>query len=419
MKTLTSHFRRPLPALLIVLFSTFITFGQSINNQANPVQTDANFNIDGTGKADVFSALKGFNIGTNLVLSVAGTSNIFGGASSGEKNTGSYNSFFGAAAGFSNTEGTGNSFVGAYAGNKTLDGNNNSFLGHFAGFLNTKGSNNSFIGESAGYNNTIGINNSFLGTNAGRGSTGSNNAFIGFQAGYKNGAGDYNSFVGSSAGYSSEGNYNSFFGSGAGYKNTTGKNNLFLGANTGLNNTTGTNNTLIGVLANVSLNNLTYATAIGSGAVVSTSNTIVLGRVEGQDKVRIMGLASQGTTTLCRNGNNEIAACSSSLRYKKNVAPFSPGLNLLGQLRPIGFEWKDGGMKDVGFGAEDVAAVEPLLVTYNAEGEVEGVKYDRIVTVLVNAVKEQQEQLRQQQIVIDGLKKLLCGQNPKAGVCKQ
>ena len=99
------------------------------------------------------------------------------------------------------------------------------------------------------------------------------------------------------------------------------------------------------------------------------------------------------------------------------------------RLRPISFEWKDGGMKDVGFSAEDVAAVEPLLVTYNDKGEVEGTKYDRISAVLVNAVKQQQgqieaqqtqleqqqaqievqqQQLKQQQTVIDGLKKLLC-----------
>jgi uncharacterized NAD-dependent epimerase/dehydratase family protein len=107
------------------------------------------------------------------------------------------------------------------------------------------------------------------------------------------------------------------------------------------------------------------------------------------------------------------------LRYKKNVTSFSSGLELVQRLRPIRFEWKEGGMKDIGFGAEEVAAVEPSLVTYNDRGQVEGVKYDRISTVLVNAVKEQQEQLKQQQIVIEGLKKLLCGQNPAAEVCKQ
>lgn len=53
-------------------------------------------------------------------------------------------------------------------------------------------------------------------------------------------------------------------------------------------------------------------------------------------------------------------------------------------------------MHDLGLGAEDVAAIEPLLVTYNAKGEVEGVKYDRIGVVLVNAVKEQQAEISSQ-----------------------
>ncbi|HEX8921237.1 MAG TPA: tail fiber domain-containing protein [Pyrinomonadaceae bacterium] len=141
--------------------------------------------------------------------------------------------------------------------------------------------------------------------------------------------------------------------------------------------------------------------------------------------LRLETLDSAGSNHLCLNTSNQVATCSSSLRYKKNVAPFSFGLNLVQRLRPIRFEWKDGGMKDVGFGAEDVAAVEPLLVTYNAKGEVEGVKYDRISAVLVNAVKEQQgqieaqqQQLKQQQTVIDGLKKLLCQQNPTADICR-
>ena len=45
-------------------------------------------------------------------------------------------------------------------------------------------------------------------------------------------------------------------------------------------------------------------------------------------------------------------------------------------------------MRDVGFGAEDVAAIDPRLAVFNEAGEVEGVKYDRLTTVLVNAVKE-------------------------------
>ncbi len=87
-------------------------------------------------------------------------------------------------------------------------------------------------------------------------------------------------------------------------------------------------------------------------------------------------------------------------------------------------------MRDVGFGAEDVEKVDPLLVTYN-KGQVEGVKYDRISVVLVNAVREQQDQiekqqqqitrqqtqLEQQRLQIESLKQLFCLGHPRANVC--
>ena len=47
-------------------------------------------------------------------------------------------------------------------------------------------------------------------------------------------------------------------------------------------------------------------------------------------------------------------------------------------------------MLDMGLVAEEVNAVEPLLTTTNTSGAVEGVKYDRVGVVLINAVKEQQ-----------------------------
>jgi hypothetical protein len=52
---------------------------------------------------------------------------------------------------------------------------------------------------------------------------------------------------------------------------------------------------------------------------------------------------------------------------------------------------------DLGLVAEEVAAAEPLLVTRNEKGEVEGVKYDRLSAVFINAFKEQQAQIERQQ----------------------
>src|ERR1044072_5597169 len=96
------------------------------------------------------------------------------------------------------------------------------------------------------------------------------------------------------------------------------------------------------------------------------------------------------------------------------------------QLRPITFDWKDGGGHDLGFGAEEVAKVSDLLVIHNKQGQVEGVKYDRISAVLVNAVKEQQQEIElqskiieRQQSELDALKTYICTQNPSAVICKQ
>jgi hypothetical protein len=78
----------------------------------------------------------------------------------------------------------------------------------------------------------------------------------------------------------------------------------------------------------------------------------------------------------------------------------------------------------MGLVAEEVNAVEPLLTTINRKGEVEGVKYDRVGVVLINAVNEQQVQidnqtkeLAEQRKLIAELKALVCAQNAQATVC--
>ncbi len=390
---------------------------------------------------------------------LTGGSNSFFGSRAGQTSTASDNSFFGAEAGFLNTTGTRNSFLGRSAGRANTTSSNNSFFGYNAGAVNTAG-NNSFFGSLAGDSNTTGSLNSFFGTEAGTENTTSNdNSFFGYRAGFVNTAFS-NSFFGSQAGVSNTtGQQNSFFGRSAGTSNTTGsansffgyeagdnssgENNTFVGRHAGFSNSSGSNNTAIGSGADVSNGNLTFATVIGSGASINFSNGIVIGR--SADRVRIdgdltiigttaiIGLSTGGNTDICRNGSGQISQCSSSLRYKTDVQSFTGGLDIVRSLRPISFNWKDGGMRDVGFGAEEVNEIEPLLVTYNDKGEIEGVKYGQVTTVLVNAVNEQQaqiaeqqriterqqQQLKQQQSLLEALKRSVCASNPIADVCKQ
>lgn len=348
--------------------------GNYIQNTNSP-QAASNFNISGTGTANIFNAATQYNIGGSRILGNAGTNNLFAGNGAGSANTsGIANSFFGSGAGTANTLGV-----------------ENSFFGHLAGSQNTEGGGNSFFGDSAGNANL----------------TGQSNTFVGRAAGMAN----------------STGGQNSFFGYATGLGNIAGGGNSFFGRAAGNMNTTGNNNTALGNGADFSANNLSFATAIGAHAVATASNRVQLGRYGG-DTVSIGSFLSGGSTSICAVGE-VLAYCSSSRRLKKNVEPYSRGLTLVNQLQPITFDWKDREEHDIGLIAEDVAAIEPLLVTLNAEGNVEGIKYDRISVALVNAVKEQQGQIEElrklvtrQSAEVEQLKQLVCSMTTEIEICR-
>lgn len=128
-------------------------------------QAVSNFNVSGTGTADIFSAGTQFNIGSERVLGV-GQGNTFVGRGAGTATGGQFNAFFGSNAGLDNTSGFGNSFFGSIAGVRNTTGNSNSFFGRTTGANNSTGSFNSFFGQTAGNNNTIGSNNTIIGQSA-------------------------------------------------------------------------------------------------------------------------------------------------------------------------------------------------------------------------------------------------------------
>lgn len=387
-----------------------------IQNQNAGAQVTSNFNISGNGTAGGTLSADIVNATTQLNIAATRAFTINGALATPGFSFALSNTFAGVGAGVNTVPD--NSSIGASPGKR------NAFFGVYAGLANTSGYSNSFYGASSGESNTTGILNAFYGHRSG----------------------ESNTFGGS----------NSFFGVQAGGQTTSGENNTFIGRNAGTSNFTGSNNTALGHLSVVS-GNLQYATAIGAESEATLSNSIYLGRPGGEDTVRVPGnlnltgnatlngnftlgsggiavfnssvsvtsLAIGGATSLCRNASNLISTCSSSLRYKNNIARFGYGLDLIRNLKPITFDWKEGGMHDLGLGAEDVAAIEPLLVTYNAKGEVEGVKYDRIGVVLINAVKEQQaviesqkKRLDEQSDRIDALTRLLCKTATTAEICK-
>jgi hypothetical protein len=64
------------------------------------------------------------------------------------------------------------------------------------------------------------------------------------------------------------------------------------------------------------------------------------------------------------------------------------------QLQPVEFDWKTNKKHDMGFVADSVENIYPNLVSKNEYGEVEGMNYSKMVSVLVKTIQEQQTILK-------------------------
>jgi hypothetical protein len=87
----------------------------------------------------------------------------------------------------------------------------------------------------------------------------------------------------------------------------------------------------------------------------------------------------------------------SSGRWKTNIDVISDPVEKVKKLRGVYFDWKETGTHDIGLIAEEVAEVIPEVVGYEKDsGNAESLDYGRLVALLVEAVKEQQAQMEQQ-----------------------
>jgi hypothetical protein len=82
---------------------------------------------------------------------------------------------------------------------------------------------------------------------------------------------------------------------------------------------------------------------VGSTQMVLSGGNVGIGTSSPQDRLHVNGsirvdtLGSAGSTQLCSNASNQIATCSSSLRYKTQIAPFSAGLEIINRFAPDQF----------------------------------------------------------------------------------
>ncbi len=84
----------------------------------------------------------------------------------------------------------------------------------------------------------------------------------------------------------------------------------------------------------------------------------------------------------------------SSIRYKKDVEPLESAVDTINKLQGVSYNWKDTGKKDFGFIAEEVGKVIPEIVEWSQDPQYANtMDYTRIISFLVEAVKEQQKKI--------------------------
>jgi hypothetical protein len=121
------------------------------------------------------------------------------------------------------------------------------------------------------------------------------------------------------------------------------------------------------------VNNSTISASTSTGALVVTG-----------------GLGVGGTLT----ANNFVE--TSTIAVKENVNPILDALNSIMQLSGVIYDRKDkSSINEPGLIAEEVDKILPNLVMKDASGNPYGIQYTKIVAYLIEAIKDQQQQINE------------------------
>ena len=93
-----------------------------------------------------------------------------------------------------------------------------------------------------------------------------------------------------------------------------------------------------------------------------------------------------------------VAYAASDKRLKNNISNISSPIEKIKQINGVNFEWSDKQStytgKDVGVIAQDVEKVLPEVVTEREDGYL-AVKYEKIIPLLIEAIKDQQKEIEE------------------------
>jgi hypothetical protein len=165
---------------------------------------------------------------------------------------------------------------------------------------------------------------------------------------------------------------------------------------------------------------LTFKPTSGNG-ITGADHIFQVGNNGGTEAMRILNNGNVGigtsspTVKLQVNGDiiaNSIAG-SSDIRYKKNIRSVINALDKVKSLRGVYFNWDQEAFPtkefsdrtELGFIAQEVEKIIPEVVTKDkTKDEFRSIKYDKLVALLVEAIKEQQKQIDSLKVSVKKLK---------------
>jgi hypothetical protein len=107
-----------------------------------------------------------------------------------------------------------------------------------------------------------------------------------------------------------------------------------------------------------------------------------------------IGMAASGTSGRIDATNDIVAFSTSDIRFKENITPIENALQKINQIGGYEFDWKEENQvehgyegHDFGVIAQEIEAIAPELVQTRENGY-KAVKYDKLVSVLIQAIKE-------------------------------
>ncbi len=148
----------------------------------------------------------------------------------------------------------------------------------------------------------------------------------------------------------------------------------------------------------------TGAVTISIGQAVATSSNVQFNSLG-------VGMAASATTGRIDATNDIVAYSSSDRRFKDNIKPIEKPLEKISKISGNTFDWKEENKiehgyegNDVGVIAQEIEAVLPQLVQTRESGY-KAVKYDKLVALLIEGIKEQQIQINDMKVEIENLKR--------------